>query len=322
MIRWIRNFFQRHFQKTDEDIESVLQNDRENWPTEWKDLTVGQPKDTNVYTYLEKNPEKEKLFLKRLEAEFQKESQKKPVHRGTRIFVPVFASVFLVAFVWISFYISKKETRVFNEELQVRLEDVKSANIIRGGVVYPLEQNFLLQKGDILELTDVHSMTSFSSGKSKLKLQNKARILFKDLPEASGERLTLSIQFGNINLESSLGRKPELSWETERFVYTPTGTVAELRVKKNYEVLFVQEGSFSRENVKTGEIKQVKAGDRLEYQVKEPSISSKNYTLPGTIHLKNGKIFTGFYSQGGGIITIETVKGVFKFKEDEVLSIE
>ncbi|MCX8000818.1 MAG: hypothetical protein N3A69_18075, partial [Leptospiraceae bacterium] len=93
----------------------------------------------------------------------------------------------------------------------------------------------------------------------KFLLGKTTKITIREIPP---KHLAIFIHFGNIQIQSQTKHEFRIDWLTKKFRYTPLGTIASLTVTESLEILEVQEGSFLRKDILTGQEKEISQGTK------------------------------------------------------------
>lgn len=325
MTRWIQTLMRKLFQKPtkEDEKESLAREEDELSSPITKLLKEKRIPERSISEYLAEHPQKEKLFLEKMKQEWDKSEPEPVPTRWLRLAFP--SLVFSLALLLVAFYFRSSETPPTQSVLPQKLEiqsSGKKAVVLRSEKVVTNEGDF--QSGDLIRLTDSGAKVQLQFGKNlHFELIGSTDVQIQSLPGEKGELLSLFIHKGTISIDSLPGQKPKIEWVTKNFQYVPTGTKASLVVNAREERLEVQEGSFRRTDRKNGKEKEILAGSSIRFS--EPQVLPKTpekYYLPGTIHLKNGKTYTGYYFQEKGKVIMKANNDFYEWSDMEVDFIE
>lgn len=315
MLNFLKKFFKPKKEQNDPFVTQFIESNSENWDFPFNQISQSETETRGIQEYLKLHPEKEKKFFSKLDAEFEILLQERTKPKFQPLFVWSFASlvlIFLGGLLYFQFYHSKTSLAGFHESHSSAI---------------PENSNFLyiknLKVGQSLFTQDISGVELYYDENLHFFLGKETHITLEELEDF---KISFFIHSGKIEIESKKGNKMSTWWNTKRFSYTPLGTIASLQVSEKLEILEVKEGYFLRKDKQTQEEKLIPKNSKESFVYQSTASNAANsnlrYKIPGIIHLKDGRIFTGYYYEENGMIHLETPTQNLKFMKSEIDSIE
>jgi hypothetical protein len=322
-----KDFFTKS-KNEDNDILELIELEPENWKGHWKTVYEENQRlsSIGISEYLNKNPEKESIFLRKLKNKSNELNEIEQKKRNPKLVwtLGVIGS-FAIFFIAI-FFQSEYSQQPIDFSVKIR-EFSGNVEIVRSNQTILSEKGTKIISGDSFQIKNSkHFVILQSSDFILFKVTGPANIDIKEIP-SDRNQIGFYIKKGIISIDSKpVDNKPSVYWKTDHFTYSPMGTIAKLLVMNGKENLTVENGSFSILDIKTGEIEIANAGSTIEKKFNEISIKKSPiednentpYGLLQTITLKNGKRYTGYFYTTENKSWIQTEKEKIMIKNEEI----
>ncbi|MEM4270544.1 MAG: hypothetical protein QXO70_00420 [Candidatus Pacearchaeota archaeon] len=321
MFELFKKLFHSKHIEDDSSIHKIIHSHSEDWDFPFNRLPKQNPT-RGIEDYLRENPEKEKLFFSKLnsEAEFL---EKKKLRVGLNPQVSLAIVAILLFGIGVFLY-SRKE----KQSIQTASQTEPKPNILLIQENSPRQWNLKdLQNGQTIITENISfKLELIYEPNVQFTLANQTKIILQELPHTTNN-ISIFLEKGELGIQTQKGNKPNIFWNTQKFIYIPLGTIATLKVDENSEVLEVKEGAFLRKDKQSGTEKIISGNSKEIFIYKKTSHTnspSKNlrYKLPAQIILKDGRSFTGYYYEEKEFIYLETPSNTFQFHKSEIESIE
>lgn len=321
MLKILKKLFRSKRVEEEPFTYKIIYSNSEDWDFPFNQLPKQNPT-RGIEDYLCENPEKERLFFSKLnsEAEFLKE---KKLYFNLKLQVSFAFLIIFTLFLGIGIFLYSRQ-----EEKSVKTVSQEKPSVILISEDSSHKWNLKdLRKGQIIITENIpFKVELIYEPNVQFTLAKQTKIILEELPYKSNN-ISIFLEKGELGIQTKKGNKPNIFWNTQKFIYIPLGTVATLKVNENSEVLEVKEGTFLRRDKSTKAEKIISENSKEIFIYKKTSHANNpsqnlRYKLPAKIILKDGRSFTGYYYEEKEFIYLETPSNTFQFHKSEIESIE